>query len=405
MDKKILKSILNYEFWSHQKNKLVASLFEDEIRELFEVIETSHDKYKVDIPVDALLALWKDKNPVATRAETGVIEALVEEIKNEEELPPELTSVIIEGLWKRNVGKRIGNLGLNIAEGQDEAFDRLKALIHSIEDGFAPDDFPEPITNDINELLALTSDVNRWKFNIKGLHKELYGPGPSDFFIIFARPETGKTAFCISLACAPGGFCEQGAKVLYLGNEEDPRRTKLRAIMSYTGMTKDEIIKNPKLAMETYSLIADRMVIQEIHGWDMSRVNAYIAKIEPDIVFADQMDKIGISGSYDKPTDKLRELYTQGRASASLNMIAFFAVSQASAEAEGKTVLTPDQMENSKTGKFAEADGIIGVGKFPDNPDGTQDPIRFLTIGKNKISGYHGTIPCKIDAKISRYTD
>lgn len=380
-------------------------MFDDEIRELFEVIETSHNKHQVDIPVEALVALWVDKNPVATRAELGVIEAVALEIAEEEELPQELLSEIIAGLWKRDIGKKIGNLGINIAEGQDEAFDKLKSLLAGIEGGFMPDDFPEPITNDLTELLELTSNEHRWPINIRQLRDKLFGPGPGDLWIVFARPETGKTAFVVSLACAPGGFCEKGAKVLYLGNEEDPRRTKLRAMMAFTGMNKDEILKNPKSAVETYSLIQDRMIMQEIAGWDMNRVNAYIDKIKPDIVIIDQMDKVGIAGSYDKPTDKLREIYTQGRASAGIKKVALIALSQASADADGKTILVPSTMENSKTGKFAEADVIIGIGKFDDNPDGTQDPIRFLTVGKNKVSGYHGTITCKIEPEVSRYSD
>jgi len=380
-------------------------LFDGEIQELFEVIETSHDKYKADIPPDALLALWKDKNPVATRAETSVIEAIIEEIKAEEEFPQEIVADIIDGLWQRHIGKKIGQLGLNIAEGQEGAFERLKTLMQHVEDGFKPDDFPEPITDDINELLQLTSDANRWPINIRNVRDKLFGPGPGDFWIIFARPETGKTAFAISLACSPGGFCEKGAKVLYLGNEEDVVRTKLRAIMSYSGMSKEEIIKNPKGALQSYSLIADRMIMQKIQGWDMNRVASYIEKIQPDIVMIDQLDKVQISGSYPSSHEKLREIYTQARTIAGVHNIALFAVSQASNDGDGKTVLTPEMMEGSKTGKFAEADVILGVGKFPDNPDGTQDPIRFLTVGKNKLSGWHGTIPCKIEVTLSRYVD
>ena len=405
MDKKLIKNLLRYDFWADNSNRLSAHLFQDEIRELYEIIEDSHNKNKVDIPADAIVALWKDKNPVATRAELSVIEAVALEIAAEEQLPEELASVIIEGLWKRDMGRKIGNLGLNIAEGKDEAFTKLKQLLADIDSGFMPDDFPEPITHDIEELIALTSDANRTPFNIRALREKLYGPGPGDFFIIHARPETGKTAFCVSLSCGPAGFCEKGAKVLYLGNEEDPSRTMLRAAMAYAGMTKDEVFKNPRGAKETFSIIAPKMIMQKINNWDLNRVSAYIAKMEPDIVFIDQLDKVTIDGHYEKATDKLRELYTQARTLAGTHNCAIFAVSQTSAEGEGKTVLTPDMMENSKTGKFAEADVIIGVGKFPDAADGTKDPMRFLTIGKNKISGWHGTIACKIDADISRYMD
>ncbi|MGK3946588.1 hypothetical protein ABK046_50545, partial [Streptomyces caeruleatus] len=77
MDKKILKSILSHDFWSRHEKQLAASLFTDEIQELFEIVRDTHTKYEIDIEPEALVPLWKDKNPVATRAEQSVIEALV----------------------------------------------------------------------------------------------------------------------------------------------------------------------------------------------------------------------------------------------------------------------------------------------------------------------------------------
>ncbi len=58
-----------------------------------------------------------------------------------------------------------------------------------------------------------------------------------------------------------------------------------------------------------------------------------------------------------------------------------------------------------KLGKAAEADVILGIGKHSgDNEDGLPDNTRFLTISKNKLSGYHGTIPVMIEPEIGRYS-
>ena len=60
-------------------------------------------------------------------------------------------------------------------------------------------------------------------------------------------------------------------------------------------------------------------------------------------------------------------------------------------------------MENSKTGKAAEADLIIGIGnKFSDDPNNIN---RILNITKNKITGLHGDQICLLDKYISRFTD
>jgi hypothetical protein len=58
-------------------------------------------------------------------------------------------------------------------------------------------------------------------------------------------------------------------------------------------------------------------------------------------------------------------------------------------------------MENSKTGKAAEADLIIGIG-FRNMLD-TDENIRTLAISKNKITGWHGKIPCVMTPELSRY--
>ena len=76
-------------------------------------------------------------------------------------------------------------------------------------------------------------------------------------------------------------------------------------------------------------------------------------------------------------------------------------VSQASADAHDRERIGFDMMENSKTGKAAEADLIIGIGKH-----GTLDSLdttRVMCISKNKISGYHGEITCNIEPQLSRY--
>lgn len=406
MDTKILKCLLNHEFYRSNKHKLNSSLFEDEIQELFEVIETSYTRYEHDISTDELLALWKTANPVAVRAKISAIDALVQDIANEQAYSEDIATDLLSDLWKRDNGRKIANLGIAISEGNAEAYDRLQRLLAANKDGFMPDDFAPEVTKDLDELLAVSSDANRFKFNIRGLSREVYGLGRAEFGIIFARPETGKTALGVSLACAPGGFCEQGAKVLIAGNEEDARRTMLRAYQAWTGMTKEEITKNPAGAKRAFEQIKDNITMQNVQDWTLTDLDAYVEKIGCDVLIVDQLDKVKIPGSWDgQGHARLKELYLQAREVAKRRNLALLALSQASADAEGKTHLDPSMMEGSKTGKYAEADLIMGVGRFPDQPDGTVEPIRFITVGKNKISGWHGTLTCQLVAPISRYTD
>jgi hypothetical protein len=405
MDTKILKHLLSNEFYAANKYKLSPSLFEDEIQELYEVVAEAHDKYSKDIGGPDLLALWKIRNPVAVRAKIAVIEDIVNRIQSETLYADEVAGEIIAHLWQREHGRKIAEAGLAISEGRPEAFTRLQSLLDKTKDGFMPDDFGPETTKDLHTLLELTGDDNRWRFNILSLNRHVYGVGPGEFMIGFARPETGKTALGVSLSCAPGGFCEQGAKVFIGGNEEDTKRTMLRAYQAAAGMSREQISETPQPALEAFERISKNLVMRNIMDWSIWDLDAYLEKEKFDVAIIDQLDKIKLPGEDIEGHARLREIYLQAREIAKRRELAFIAICQASVEAQDKTILNPSMMEGSKTGKYAEADLIIGVGKGEDNSDGTPVIERYLNVGKNKLTGWHGTIVCRLDGPTSRYLD
>ena len=105
----------------------------------------------------------------------------------------------IKELWKRDIGTKVANLGIEITEGVPDAFEKLSSLLDKAKDGLMPSEFGEPTTKDINKLLFKTSDQNRWKFNINTLSRSVFGIGPGEFMAVMALPETGKSAFAVSL--------------------------------------------------------------------------------------------------------------------------------------------------------------------------------------------------------------
>jgi len=403
MDNSLLKNCLKFDFFEQNKAKLRASLFEDELKEVYETITASHEKFAQDITPLELFAFWKSNNPTATAAWSAEIEDTINVTANSEDIKPEIAKDVIENLWRQSVGLDIANLGIRMSEGTIEAMDELNILLDRVSDGYLPDDFGDPTTDDIYELLAVTSDENRWQFNIETLSRAIYGIGAGEFAVVFACPETGKSAFIISLCAAPGGFCQQNAKVLYLGNEESTKRTKLRAIQSYTGLTRAEIEFDPVAAVSRYSGIKDNLIMKDIQEWDVQKMEAYISKVKPDLVIIDQADKLAVAGNFNAGHERLRELYRRLRETAKKYNCAVIGVSQASAEAENRSRLTMTMMEGSRVGKAAEADLIIGIGKLNSGEEDGPDNSRFLTVMKNKLSGYHGTISCNIQPEVSRY--
>lgn len=405
MDAQILKALLKHDFYSENANRLGERLFGEDYQDLYAVLAEAHKKYGHDITADELFSLWKIKNPVATRSETNTINDLIKDVDGASEPSQDVARDLIGHLWRREIGRQIANLGLEMSEGNDEAMSRLQRLVEDNSDSYLPDDFGAPTTTDLEELLAITGDDARFQFNLPTLSKHVYGIGPAEFGIVFATPETGKTAFLVSLMAGPNGFAEQGAKTVYLGNEEATRRTMLRAYQAYTGMDRDQIALDPFSARKKFREIEENLVMQDIQEWDLSKIEAYILKANADVVVIDQADKVQIGGQFNAGHERLRALYNRLRELAKKCECAIIGVSQASAEASNKSRLDYTMMEGSKIGKAAEADLIIGIGRLDSGSVENSEPdhTRYITVSKNKLSGWHGTVICNIEPKVSRY--
>lgn len=402
MDYPILKGLLSRQAFEDNKELLSPALFEGDNRELYEVIAHAHEQFEEDILPSQLPDLWNAKHPVATRSDREAIADVCKDIGKSEDYAPIMLTYFIRKLWIRLQGLTIANYGLRLSEGDDAALQELTSYLDQHREGIHPDDFGEETTKDLNLIFDHFSSEGRFKFPIATLARQVPGIGRTEFGIIFATPETGKTLFSLTLACAPGGFCDQGLDVLYLGNEEDTRKTMGRAYAAYIGWPLAKVEAQREAAVERFKPISDRISMKDIQDWDLQKVEAYIAHKKPDVVFIDQGDKVNVVGKFNASHEKLRELYRQFREIAKRNNCALFVVSQASNDAAGRTKVLPTQMEGSKIGKFAECDLIIGIGK---NENDLDDPTRYLTIGKNKITGNHGTIVCQIDKTGARYVE
>ena len=135
----------------------------------------------------------------------------------------------------------------------------------------------------------------------------------------------------------------------------------------------------------------------------MDEVNEYAQLNKPDVMFCDQLDKFKVRGEFGRGDERLKEIYISAREIAKRNNLLLWAVSQASYEAHDRPFIDYAMLDNSKTGKAAEADLIIGIGNRTSN-DPTNN-MRVLNVSKNKITGWHGDPAVTIDKYISRYDD
>ena len=401
IEKQMIRLMLNKNFYTQNKSILSPTVFGGDINSLYETVQKAHEEYEDDIKVDDLYSLHTVRfNPALTRAAKEKFSELVEDIKEVQEPNREVAKDILRILSDRDLAQRIAVESTEIFNGKEANFAEIVSMIDKHKTNITEDKAP-PVTKDISEVIDLLNVTTKWKFNIPVLRDNVGGVGGGNLMIAFARPETGKTAFWVSLCAAPDGFCEQGAKVHAFINEEPAIRTQIRAISAYTGMTRDEILDNKSEAQKIWSDIKDNLFMFDTVDWSMDDIDAHCEKNKPDIVIIDQLDKINVKGTYARTDEKLRQIYTSVREIAKRRNCAVIAISQASADAHNRNSISFDQMENSKTGKAAEADLIIGIGRNA-NTD-ADNKIRTLCISKNKINGYHGEPVCTIRRAISRY--
>ena len=401
IEKQMIRLMLNKKFYTQYKGTLSPTVFAGDISSLYDTIQKAHEKYEEDIKVDELYSLHTAIfNPALTRAAKEKFSELIEDIREVQEPNKEIAKDIMRILSDRDLAQRIAVEATEIFNGKEANFTEITGMIDKHKSNVDEEKVPA-VTNDVEEVLNLLDVTTKWKFNIPILKQCVGGIGGGNLMIAFARPETGKTAFWVSLCAGPQGFADQGAKVHAFINEEPAIRTQMRAISCYTGMTREEIIQEKDIAKRVWAEIKNNIRMFDTVDWSMEDIDAHCEKHKPDIIVIDQLDKINVTGTYARTDEKLRQIYTSAREIAKRRDCAVIAMSQASADAHNRNSISFDQMENSKTGKAAEADLIIGIGRNA-NSD-LENKIRTLCISKNKINGYHGEPVCTIRRSISRY--
>ena len=403
IEKQMIRLMLNKKFYTRYKGVLSPSVFSGDISSLYDTIQKAHDKYEEDIKVDELYSLHTTiYNPAITRAAKEQLSELIEDIKETQEPSKEIADDIVKILSERDVAQRIAVEATEIFNGKPADFNAITSMIEKYKTGL-PSEKLDAVTNDISELIEKLNVVSKWQFNLTVLKNNIGGIGPGNLMIAFARPEVGKTAFWVSLVSAPYGFAEQGAKVHAFINEEPAVRTQMRAISCFTGYNREQISENTGEAQVEWAKIKDNIKMIDTVDWTIDDIDSHCEKHKPDIIVIDQLDKINVKGTFARTDEKLRAIYTGAREIAKRRECVVIAISQASADAHNRDHISFDMMENSKTGKAAEADLIIGIGNRTSN-DPTNN-MRVLNISKNKITGWHGDPSCIIDKYLSRYTD
>lgn len=253
--------------------------------------------------------------------------------------------------------------------------------------------------NDLEYILDEESDgVGRLVLYPAAINDRLGGGVQGGHHIVvYARPETGKTALCISIAA---GFARQGSRGLYFINEDRPQDIMLRLISNLTGWTRQQILGNKaeaiRLAVEAG---LNNITIISMAPGTPKQIEGYVKKYNPAWIIIDQLRNVAVKS--DSRVNQLEMAATFGRNIAKKYNMVVVSVTQAGDSANNKEILDMGDVDFSNTGIPAQADVMIGMGVTPALD---QQGVRMISLPKNKIGGDHSNFLVRIQPFLSRVT-
>lgn len=405
MELSIIKGLLRKEFYDdHRGTKCPTQIFSKPAQKIKIELDKAMDKYHRDLTVSELEGLFFANNPTLTTAQRTEYKQMFHTIEREPEMGSDVAQEVLSKMFQQYVGEEVANIGFDFVNGTKTSLEPIRRLMEKYNDDFTPTLNVDWDCIDIDSLLEANDLESQWKFNIPTVAAKVDGCNGGHLIEVGARPNTGKTTFHASLIAGPGGFAHQGAKCVILCNEEAAHRVAARYLTSATGMTLQQIRADRATAEKKYAAIKDNIFIKDSSGRDMAWVESVAKSMKPDILILDMGDKFATFAGYSREDQALGAAAVYARVIAKSYNCAVFYMSQLSAEAEGKATLNQSMMQGSKTGKAAEADLMLLIGKDAQT-DGMEEesPQRYVNIVKNKLTGWHGMVVCMINAVIGRY--
>lgn len=357
-----------------------------EHRLILNTIKAYYDRYrdKRSISIDELTAFFQYQNPSVKNRE--VLDRIFDQIKTANVDNPELITDILNNVAEQHMCAKITEVALAVTTGTkvggiteiEELVDKYKEIAGSILDSEAA-----VCNTSLVDLLKKTKgDGLLWALPFLD---RLFGPlNGKRLGHIFARPDAGKTSLALFLACRWAYQLRKTDKcVLYLNNEEDIERIRLRSFCSMCAEPQEWLDANPIEADQRFHERGGER-LKFIGGvTHINDVEKHISAFRPRICIIDQGPKIDLYvGKNTSDTAKFQKLYNRFREMAKEYGPDIVTLGQADERSENRKFLGLNNLDSSKVGIPGELDWCIGMGRLhaPEYAG-----LRFLTGAKNKL--------------------
>jgi replicative DNA helicase len=373
---------------------------------LFNTINNYYIKYNTNNITKENLIIIYNSNYLLRDSERVELDNLVEDIFNQDVSNKELIIELLEEHRRRSLAGEVARTALDVEDGKAAVSDLLD-LFSKFEHQEIEVDQAVPVTMSLKDLYDTQVSTPGLRWRLKFLNQSLGSLRKGDFGFLFARPETGKTTFLASEITHMA--TQTDGDILWFCNEEQGNKVGIRTFQAALGLQTDSLWTDLERNQRVYDTkIGNRIKIYHFEDSSRaSRIEQILKETNPALIVFDQLDKVKGFKAERKDLE-LAAGYQWAREIAK-QYAPVIGVSQASGEAEGKLWLSMDMIDGSKTGKAAEADWIIGIGKDSDNTSRS----RYLAICKNKLIGdtdtlpdlRHGSAQVLIRPEVARYED
>jgi len=293
------------------------------------------------------------------------------------------------------VGHRLA-AAILAGEGTDSLLDEYSDLL--VRDSLDDDNDEEARQGfDVQELVDIGFDpAGLIHISPSSLNDRLGGGvKPGHHLILFARPEMGKTMMTIEMM---SGFARQGLTTLYIGNEDPLDDINMRLVNRLSGMTKEQVLTDPKAAdTKAREQGYENVILKALAPGTPREIQSLVEKYQPDVLVLDQLRNLNMG--QDNYVLKLEEAATQARTWAKRYSCVVVSVTQAGDSASNKAVLDLGDVDYSNTGIPAQADVMIGIGASQAQKDAGE---LMISLPKNKVSGCHEWFACISEPQLSK---
>lgn len=297
----------------------------------------------------------------------------------------EVQADIIRALVERRVAEEVIEIAEDISTGGNRfcVEDLQRKLQELAKLDIDHTGSPNIVTDDMKELLGAVLDGGlNWK---QLWMNQSCGPlRKGDFVVLVARPDSGKTSF---LSGQANSFAKQSDKpVLWVNNEQEGRKVKLRIIQEAVGMPNADIKLHPERARSQYEDTIGPLgsvVVVDKAGITAGEITALCEQYGPCAVIIDQLWKVKGFGS-DNSDVKVQTQVANWARELCKKHAPVIGVYQADTNAEGREYFGMECIYMSKTAVQGEADLIICMGRSYE--EGRQNS-RFFHFPKNKMAG------------------